>query len=154
MIDTDDYVTAPLPLDAGEPASQEQAAPEQAAPAKRKSSPRAKYTDAFVLKCTANRDPDSASVMLLTALRGCGIAHKSVDEALGIPEGTVLAYLTKNAPQVDTETGEVYFDDARAFEVFDMLYALVSAQAFSGTGLHITGVLTAMLSFKAGAAGQ
>ena len=162
MQDPQDTSTADLPLDTPEqPTTTEMitfkvdkdwAAPEQptpppsAEPAKRKATPRAKYTEAFVVKCQANRDPEHPSLMLLKALMGCGVAHKAVDQAFNWPEGTVQKYLT-TGKNVELAPG-VAFDDGMALIVFDMLSDLHEAQAFKGNDLTIAGVLRAMMAFK------
>lgn len=144
MTDTNDNVTGDLFAD--EAAAQPEV-PAPAAPAKRKPTPRARYTDSFMLKVQANRAPDAPCVLLAHALKGCGVAHKAIDQLYGIPDDTTQTFMLNNAPQVDQATGEVLFDSKRALEVFDRLYALTTSEAFTSTGLNITGVLAAMQSY-------
>ena len=141
MQDPQDYDTADLPLDTTE---QPEAPPAQA-PAKPKTF-RSKYTEAFMLKCRANRDPNGPDQMLLTALVGCDVPHKSVDAAFNLPEGTVQKYLLSGKAVPINELAS--FDDDAAMMVFDMLSDLHSAAAFKGSDLKIAGVLQAMLAFK------
>lgn len=150
MIDTTDDATQPLPLDGQEAAPEHDAqAAETTADVttKRKYSPRAKYTDAQALKFTAGRDPESPSVMLFTALRSLGVAHKVVDDVYGMPENTTLNYLKTAQEQIDTATGQV-FGDAQALEAFDMFFALVSNEAVTASGLQMAGVLKAIRGFQ------
>lgn len=141
MQDPQDTSTAELPLDHPEPPE----APPAQAPAKPKAF-RSKYTEAFLLKCRANRDPNGPDQMLLQALVGCDVPHKSVDAALNMPEGTVQKYLLSGQPVKVND--DVEFNDDAALMVFDMLYALHSASAFKGSDLKIVGVLQAMLAYK------
>ena len=146
MIDNTDDATLPLPLD-GQDAAQDTAPASDEGAAKRKYSPRAKYTDAQALKFTAGRDPESPSVMLFTALRGLGIAHKVIDDVFDAPDNTTINYLKTATEQVDESTG-VVFGDTQALQAFDMLYALVSNGALSGNTLQMAGVLKAMRNFQ------
>jgi len=136
MQDPKDDYTQSIPL---EP----QAPPEE--PTKPKTF-RSKYTEAFLLKCRANRDPQAPDQMLLAALVGCDVPHKSVDAAFKMPEGTVQKYLLTGKPATINESAE--FDDSAALLVFDMLSDLHAANAFKGADLKLIGVLQAMLTFK------
>jgi hypothetical protein len=111
---------------------------ESQAPAK-KAILRTKYTDAFVMKCKSNKATDAPSVMLLTALIGCNIPHRMVDEMFNVPAETCKKYL---------ETGSSpAFSDDDALEVFDMLYTLRTNDAVKASGLDTLGVLKAMKAY-------
>lgn len=140
MQDPQDTTTPELPLEH----SETPAAPEPQAT--RPKSFRSKYTEAFRLKCAANRDPNAVSLMLLQALVGCDVPHKSVDVAFNMPEGTVQKYLLSGLPVVIDETKT--FNDDMALVVFDILFFLHENKAFKGNDLKITGVLQAMLAYK------
>lgn len=134
MIDPNDNATGELPIDTP--------APTPPAVVKRKASPRAKYTEAYIVRCTANRTNDHPAVILLTALVGTGTPHRVVDAVLGFPEETTSRYLTAGVP---IETPDGVFDETHAMVMFDMLYRLKTNDAFSEKGLNAVGVLKAML---------
>jgi hypothetical protein len=70
---------------------------------KPKPTPRAKYTDSFVLACRQGKEPQSAPLLLLDALRALSIPHRLIDEVLGVPEETVKQFLLKGSSDAMTD---------------------------------------------------
>lgn len=114
--------------------------------------PRARWSEAMVLRLTANKAEGSAALVLLTGLVSCNIAHKTIDNALHAPEGTVLAYLKAGAAQhwvtknADGAEVEHVLDDAAADRLIDDLVALKLADAFTPRGLDLAAVLSVLLN--------
>ena len=130
MIDENDSSTPQLPL---EP-------PAPAAKPKRKSTPRAKYSEPMLMRCRAGKAPDAPSVLLVTAMATCGVPHKCIDEMYGLEEGTVLEYMKTGTPAAG-------FGDDQAYEVFDILHAMVESGAWTPSGLTLPGVIAAMRGY-------
>lgn len=120
--------------------------PTEAAP--KAARPRAKatrYTDDFVIRCTANKPEDAMSVLLLQALMGCSVPYGMLDVALGLPDDTTKRYLTTGGPVVSDE-GVVLMDDSLADLVFGILYDLKVGDAFTGKGLDTQATLAVMIN--------
>jgi hypothetical protein len=94
-----------------------------AATSKPKPTPRAKYTDGFVLACRQGKEPQSAPLLLLDALRALSIPHRMIDDVLGVPEETVKQFLLKGSSDTMTDaTGMTVFFGlayAKNFGVFE-----------------------------------
>lgn len=116
--------------------------------------PRAKWTDAMVLRLMANKPEGSAPQVLLTGLVACNIAHKTIDNALRAPEGTTLAYL-KSGTAVDYEVQcdegalPALLDDDAADAIINKLVMLKTAGAFTPRGLDLEAVLAVLLGTDA-----
>lgn len=107
---------------------------------------RARWSDAQCAAIMAHRDPDSAVVMLLKALRACNIPHKTIDTTLGAPAGTTMKFLRTARPQAYIVDGaEKVFDDATADSVVENLAMLKLGGAFTARGLDLAAVLKLML---------
>lgn len=133
MTDENDNSTGQLPLDTMDP-------PAPAAKPKRKSTPRAKYSEPMLMRCRAGKAPDAPSVLLVTAMSTCGVPHKVIDEMYGLAEGTVLEYMKTGTPAEG-------FGDDQAYEVFDILHAMVESGAWTPSGLSLPGIIAAMRGY-------
>jgi hypothetical protein len=90
---------------------------------KAKPTPRAKYTDGFVLACRQGKEAQSAPLLLLEALRALAIPHRLIDEVVGVPEETTKEFLLKGSSDAMTDaTGMTMFFGlayAKNFGVFE-----------------------------------
>ena len=113
--------------------------------------PRARWSDAQIVRLSSNKPEDSAALWLLNGLVACNIAHGTIDEVIGAPAGTVMQYLKTNAPagynltDADGNVTPVLMDDERAERLIDKLLDLKLAGAFTPRGLDLAAVLKAML---------
>ena len=111
--------------------------------------PRARWSDAQIVRLSSNKPEDSAALWLLNGLVACNIAHGTIDEVIGAPAGTVMQYLKSNAP-VEFPGAEPelprQLNDALAERIIDKLVALKLADAFTPRGLDLAAVLKVLLA--------
>jgi hypothetical protein len=92
-----------------------------------------------------NKDPLSASVMLLTALEGLRLSPSVVDQALGMTDGTTKAYILSGDPTQSGSDGP-YFGDSMALEVFTALVAVLESGGIDAAGKpSLPGMLLALM---------
>ena len=69
--------------------------------------PRARWSEAQIVRLSANKDENSAALCLLKALVALNIAHGTVDAVFGAPAGTTMKFLRTDADQPGLSTADV-----------------------------------------------
>jgi hypothetical protein len=102
-----------------------------------------KWSDAQIVRCSANKSEDSAPFVLLSVLVASNTAASTIDLALRAPKGTTLDYLRDGKPQ---EFPEGCLDDAAADALVWHMVRLKRAGALTPRGPTLEGVLAAMMA--------